>query len=277
MSTLHDARVRPDRTVRGRPAAAAILTLAAGGIHLAAAVPHYGDDPLLGSGFLLTGWVQVVIAALLLRRRPARATAWAGVAVHAAALGILAVSWTVGLPLGHRGAEPLGLPDVTTAACEALALVVLGAWLVRPQRVGVPARMLAGSLGIATLAALGGTTVAVASLGTDGHGHGEANTGGDQHVASAEHGHEDDAGHDDGHDDPTGAVDDAASADPVAGDDRVHVHPDESIHVHAVGEVHEHPDGTAHVHASEASAPASPTPADTATESHTHAPGEGHG
>lgn len=234
--------------VRGRLAVAAALTFAAGVVHVAAAVPHFGDDTVLGSAFTITGWAQIVVAALLLRRRPARFAVWIGVGIHVAALGALVVARTVGLPVGHGGVEPVTLPDATTALLEAAALVVLAGWLRRPHRIGAPQPLVVAALGVAGLVALGGSTMAVASLGTAGHGHGGESA--DTVAAGSQEAH-------------------------TTEDARVHVHDDQSIHVHAPGEGHQHGDGTIHVHAGEPDP--QPTEEPTEPETHTHGPGEGHG
>lgn len=257
-STVLDGRADG---VRGRLAVGAVLTFAAGVVHVAAAVPHFGDDTLLGSAFTITGWAQIVAAALLLRRRPARFAVWIGVGIHVAALGALVVARTIGLPVGHGGVEPVTLPDATTALLEATALVVLAGWLRRPHRIDAPQPLVVGALGAAGLVALGGSTVAVASLGTAGHGHGEASAD-TAHVADAPHGH-------------GGAAAAGSHEADTAGDARVHVHDDESIHVHAPGEGHEHDDGTIHVHAGAVTP--EPTEQPTESDAHTHGPGEGHG
>lgn len=236
--------------VRGRLAVAAALTFAAGVVHVAAAVPHFGDDTLLGSAFAITGWLQILIAALLLRHRPVHATVWAGVLAHLGALGALVAARTVGLPLGHGGVEPITFPDTTTAVLEVAALVVLAGWLRWPHRLGMPRPVVLGMLGVAGLFAMGGSTLAVAALGTSGHGHAEEAGGhadggmdGDQQIAGSD-------------------------------DEEVHLHGDDSVHVHAGGQAHEHGDGTVHVHLAQASQQAPQNNTD--SESHTHAPGEDH-
>lgn len=249
---------------RGRLAVAATLSFAAGVVHAAAAVPHFGDDMLLGSAFAITGWLQIIVAALLLRRRPARGTVWVGVAVHVGALGALVAARTIGLPIGHGGVEPVTLPDATTAVLEVAALAVLVGWLRRPHRLGASRAVVFGTLGLAGLLAMGGSTWAVAELGTSGHAHG------DQAGMSLARGEED--GHADSATDDHHAT--TESQRPHPDDDQVHLHSDDSVHVHAAGQGHEHDDGTVHVHL--ASASSEPAPTSTATESHTHAPGEGH-
>lgn len=252
----------PALPVRGRLAVAAALTFAAGIVHAAAAVPHFGEDTLLGAAFAVTGWVQILVAAFLLRRRPARGTVWAGVVTHFGALGALVAARTVGLPMGHGGAEQITLPDAATAVLEVVALVVLAGWLRQPNRLAMPRPIVLAALGTSGLLAMGVSTVAVAALGTSGHGHAEEAVAADAHD-QAGHAHEGGATDGDEH-----ATD---STDPGTSGDRVHVHDDASVHVHAAGQGHEHDDGSVHVHLANQQA------SQTASESHTHAPGEGHG
>lgn len=248
--------------VRGRLAVAAALTFAAGVVHAAAAVPHFGDDTLLGAGFAVTGWVQILVAAFLLRRRPARGTVWAGVVTHFGALGALVAACTVGLPIGNGGVEPITLPNTTTAVLEVVAVVVLAGWLRRPRRLAMPRPVVLGTLGLAGLLAMGGSTVAIAALGTSGHGHTEAPVTAGAHD---QEGRAHDRGTRDGDEHVTG------STEPGTYGEHVHVHDDDSVHVHGAGQGHVHDDGSVHVHL------ARQQPSQTASESHTHAPGEGHG
>lgn len=250
---------------------ASALTLAAGLIHTAAAVPHFGADTLLGTGFVLTGWAQTVIAALLLRRSPSRRVAVAGIAVHATALVALVASRTVGLPVGHGGVEPMAFPDWMTAALEGAGIAVLASWLARPVALTRRARFGAvASVAGAWLLALAGSTLAVADLGTSGHGDAGAARGhpGDGHGANA------------------GAATDVHGEDGVAlaASDVAHGHADGSVHVHEPGRTHHgHDDGTVHVHparsgagGTEDQAPVN-EPSSTAEEGHSHVPGERHG
>jgi hypothetical protein len=289
LSAPATAKVPPRRAVL-----ACALTLAAGLIHSAAAVPHFGDDTLLGTGFMVTGWAQIVIAALLLRRTPSRPVAVSGVVVHTAALGALVVSRTIGLPVGHGGAEPMAFPDGVTAGLELASLAVLAWWLARPT---IENRHSVGSFAAVTGAwviALGGSTAAVANLGTAGHGHG-GEPAMDAHEEQADgHAHGDSAADDHASDGAGTAAhgrvdgmgmdaDDGASSLLAA----VHEHGDRSLHIHQPASAHVHDDGTVDVHLvhgadAKHEAPAGAGDADTETspaadDGHTHAPGEGHG
>jgi hypothetical protein len=268
------ANVPPRRAIL-----ASALTLAAGLIHSAAAVPHFGDDTLLGTSFVLTGWAQIVVAALLLRRPPSRWVAVSGAAIHSAALAALTVSRTVGLPVGHGGTEPMAFPDGMTAALELAALAVLAWWLIRPATVTRHRFTAMAGVAGAWALAFGGSTAAVANLGTSGHAHGDAAAG--AHGDDTPGGHASvDAGEVDGAD---------RAASDAADGEMAHVHADRSVHVHEPGRAHGHDDGTVHVHLANARTNDRDAPktsggstiekesASTADGGHAHAPGQGHG
>lgn len=244
-----------------RAVLASAVTLAAGLIHAAAAVPHFGDDTLLGTGFMLVGWAQIVVAGLLLRRVVSRGTAGAAIIIHVGALVALVVSRTIGLPVGHGGVEPMAFPDGVTAVLEVSAVSVLLWWLVRPT-MSTRRRVAAGAGVMAVwLMALGASTLAVADLGTSGHGHDESATG----TSMA-----------DGHGTTTPANEDNGATSHAS--DPVHVHGDSSIHVHIAAAAHPHSDGTVHVHRDDRGTDSQSAPDQPGEdEGHTHGPGEGHG
>lgn len=244
-----------------RAALASAVTLAAGLIHAAAAVPHFGDDTLLGTGFMLVGWAQIVVAGLLLRRVASRRTAAAAVAIHLGALVALVVSRTVGLPVGHGGVEPMAFPDAVTAALEVVAVSVLLWWLTRPV-VTTRHRVVAGTgLAAVWLLAMTGSTLAVADLGTSGHAHEASAMAGslaDSHSADQSHEGDQATSH---------------TTDPV------HIHDDRSIHVHQAAMAHPHADDTVHIHPDERALPDRSGADERSTGQqggHTHAPGEEH-
>lgn len=243
-----------------RAVLASAVTLAAGLIHAAAAVPHFGDDTLLGVGFMLAGWAQIVVAGLLLRHVGSRRTAAAAVVIHVGALAALVVSRTVGLPVGHAGAEPWAFPDGVTAALEVAAVAVLLWWLTRPV-VTTRRRLVAGtSLAAAWLLAMTGSTLAVADLGTSGHAHESAM------AASVADSHEASPGHED----------DQATSHTT---DPVHLHDDRSVHVHRAAVAHAHDDDTVHIHPDDRQRPDRSAADEGSTGQqggHAHAPGEEH-
>lgn len=147
----------------------AVFTAGAGAVHLAAAVPHLADSVLLGSGFVAVGWAQLAAAALLLSRHQDRTVRWSVVALNAVAVAAWALSRTVGLPVGHPGPETIGLADALTVALEVLTVGAL-VWRSR----GTPGRGPTGWRRAVVLASawtlvVGGSTLAMADVGTHGH------------------------------------------------------------------------------------------------------------
>lgn len=207
---------------------AALLTAGAGATHLAAAVPHFASNPLYGALFVGAGWTQLLLAAFLLASART-GTAWAAIAVNAAAVVSWALSRTVGLPLAHP--EPILLADALTVALEVAAVGVLVA-RVRGAAFALRAGQVAALPLVAVLAlATGASALAIAGLGSGGHHGGDSSDAGDHHAAS-------EAG-------PEGTSS-APGTEQVA--DNAHEHPDGSIHVHEAGKPHVHPDRTVHVH-----------------------------
>lgn len=228
----------------------ALLTAAAGATHIAAAVPHFVDDPLFGVSFVAAGWIQLAVAAVLLVRPDRWAVTAAGL-VNVAALIAWVFSRTAGLPLGHPGPEPVALADTITVLLELTAVAVVAMrWRGSRAMLGRSTATM-GALGLAAVLATGGSAAAIAALGS-GHGHDDG--------APAAAGRDDGDGH--AHD--TGAD--------VSGP--VHEHADSTWHVHERGDAHEHPDGTVHVHAAGGQpGPTGPTPPPTQRDDghdHTH-------
>lgn len=196
---------------------AALLTVGAGATHLAAAVPHFSGNAVYGALFVGVGWIQVLLAALLLASARRR-LAWAAVGVNIAAVGAWAISRTVGLPLTH--AEPVLLADTLTVVLEMAAVGVLVARL-RGADFGVRAGYVsAGSLVAVLALAVGASATAIADLGTEGHDHGGQADSTDQPP-----------------NDDVGQVADSA-----------HRHGDGTVHLHEAGKPHVHPDETVHLH-----------------------------
>lgn len=230
---------------------AALLTAGAGATHLAAAVPHFASTPLYGTLFVAAGWIQVLLAAVLLTRGRVE-LAWAAVVVNATAVVAWAVSRTVGLPLAHP--EPVLLADAVTVALEVAAIGVLIARL-RGATFGFRGGQATALSVVAVLAlATGGSTLAIAGLGTGDAHHGEASEQGESTEGDG-HAH---AGDDSGDSEGPGGQEQPAA---------VHEHPDGTMHVHEAGTPHVHPDRTVHVHTAERSAPDKPAGAqDTGSE-----------
>lgn len=242
-------------------------------VHVAAAVPHFTDDPLLGGGFVLVGWLQVLLASLLLRGHVGRGLLVGGLLLHLASLAGWAVSRTVGLPLGHPGAEPVALPDLLTVAFEVVVVGLIAWRLARPEgrRLRRPL-VLAGLVG-SWLVVMAGSAVAIGDLALGGHGHDDTMAVADGHDDADDGHHGEDAG---GHGAASGESGAASAPDR---DDDVHLHEDRSVHVHTAGEAHEHTDGSVHIHrlaSGDSPAEQSSEAAGDEDGGHTHAPGEEH-
>lgn len=245
----------------GRARLAAVATAAAGVLHVGAAVPHVADDLLMGAGFVIVGWVQLALAALLLTQMSRRPVVLGVITVHLASIGAWAMSRTVGLPLGHPGVDPVAMPDALTVALE-VGAIGLAAWSLRRPVTRRPRR----SVAIACLAAMwvfaiAGSAVGVAELG-------QADAGGG-------HGHGGEAA--DGHDEPAQAMDahgDEASSGPTleTASAALHEHDGDTLHLHDARDPHVHESGIVHLHGGgeDGSDPAEDT------DGHEHAPGEGH-
>lgn len=171
---------------RLRPALSplALASLAAGGVHLAAAGAHLQESTVLGVAFLLTGSLQVLLGALVWRglSRPLVA---ALTVLHLLALAAWAASRTVGLPVGHPGPEAAGIADLVTVGLELVALTALAIRNRRPQRI----RRVPIALALATAGVLLGSASLAAAEAGRGHGHGGS--------TDLDHAH--DAGHDHTH------------------------------------------------------------------------------
>jgi hypothetical protein len=124
---------------------AAILSIAAGVIHISAAGDHT-DLPVMFAGFLLVAALQIALGAVLLRRLPSRLIVAAAVAMMLSSIGLWLLSRTAGLPYlpdGH--VEPIGFKDGVTKLLEIatipMLLLLLSSEL---ARLSLPSRRLGG-------------------------------------------------------------------------------------------------------------------------------------
>src|SRR5262245_63383785 len=106
----------------------AVLSGAAGVIHLAMVPSHWGSSVAEGVGFAVTGWAQIVIAVMLLVS-PSRALLRVTMLVNVFAIGAWMISRTWGLPFGEHSGQPHDAQfiDLVCVGIET-ALVVLAAW-----------------------------------------------------------------------------------------------------------------------------------------------------
>lgn len=179
---------------------AAVAMVGAGIIHFAYAPMHLDEELSHGLFFLVTGWLQMVLAvALATRIRPRQL--WLGVTVLAN-LGIIA-TWVVSRTTGVPGseAESVGFPDVTATVLEAVAVLaafaVLSGVLADRALRGRAGRAGVGFVGVGSVATIALVSMAVSpSFAGDhahggeagGHGHGDAGgeaAAGDHHGGAA--------------------------------------------------------------------------------------------
>ena len=191
LSTLSEDR---SQRVDRRPSAIAVMAAAllggCGVIHLVMVPSHIGASTVEGVGFAVTGWVQLILAAALIIR--ARLAVWIAVAVSSiAAIGIWAISRTVGLPIGAHAneAETAGFVDGSVVGMQALA-AVLALGVLRPRRspsnIVRPASI--GAMIAVPAIVMGFTSVVLASPSARGHGEVHSDAG------DSAHGHGGDTG-----------------------------------------------------------------------------------
>lgn len=139
----------------------ALASVAAGGVHLAAAGAHLQESVVLAAAFLVIGSLQVVLGALVWRGL-SRPLATALTVIHLVALAAWAASRTVGLPVGHPGPETVGAADLVTVGLELVALAALALRSWRPQRIRqLPIALLLATAGVL----LGSASLAAADVG----------------------------------------------------------------------------------------------------------------
>jgi hypothetical protein len=160
---IEDPNERPGRA----EVLLAILLAAAAGIHGTLFPAHAAESAALGFGFAVCAGLQLV-AALLVLTVPSRRLLVAIAAGSALAIGVWALSRTVGLPFGDEAwqPEPVGLVDAMTVILEAATVIAAILRVTRPaslDRLSAPAAWLAGAVGILSLSMAAGHTDDVAS------------------------------------------------------------------------------------------------------------------
>jgi hypothetical protein len=174
----------------------ATLSAAAGVIHLVMVPSHMGESTIEGVGFAVAGWVQIILAMLIITA-PSRAALRATIVANLAFIGAWVVSRTAGLPFGdHAGhAESVGFLDLTCVGIEVGLIVAAGALLARPAlgsslhgpQLTMAAVVPIGVLALATgaLASPGARNHAAGSHGEHATGHSSAMSAGHDHGAAA--------------------------------------------------------------------------------------------
>lgn len=116
--------------------ALALGALAAGAIHVAAAITDADEGTMTVAFFALVAAAQIMWGAVALFRAP-RVWLALGAIGNLAVLGVWIWSRTAGLPVGPTAgvALPVGAPDAITSAIEVAIVVGAGALAVRGRRV----------------------------------------------------------------------------------------------------------------------------------------------
>jgi hypothetical protein len=167
----------------------ALLSGAAGLIHLAAAVPHYEESALHGAFFVGTGLAQLAGAGLLMAW-PRKPVLVATACVNALIVALWLMSRTAGLPAEPHPwtPEPVGIADSVASLLEvglvigsALLLAPSSALLVGQARPREPKWWLAGAASVTVLL----TALAVPSAARPGaHSHTSTSEGSSESEAS---------------------------------------------------------------------------------------------
>ncbi len=197
----------PPAGTRALHTTVAVACAGAAALHFAYAPGHFGVNTGHGLFFVAVAWVQVAIAVLAVRARPAPRTALLGAAAFN--LGVAAV-WLVSRTAGISGeVEPVRFPDGLAVALELTAAVAavaaVAGWLANVRLREASAGAWAGASAVAVAALV---TASLAPSTGGGHDHG--NDGGTE--AAAAHAHGDAAGAAKGHTTGGGG---AAAAEPA--------------------------------------------------------------
>ena len=191
----------------------AILSGAAGVIHLAMVPSHADVSWAEGVGFAVAGWLQLVVAVLVLTR-PSRALLRIAIVANLAFIGAWVMSRTAGLPFGDHAwhAETAGFVDVSTVGIEAALILAAGLLLMRP---GLGRGWDRSRLSLAAIVPIGVVALASGALASPGArdhaggSHGDHAAAGHMAAGGHAHGGKDDKGLSEltnGHQHDSGAV-----------------------------------------------------------------------
>lgn len=217
-------------------AIAAVASLAAGAIHIAATPPHWGEWLMAGLFFagaaafqILWGLLAFVVGIGFIRA--------AGLLANLGFLGVWAYSRAQGMPFGPAAGVPeaVGVADLLAASLEAVVVICLSLSLLPRERDGRVAS--AGYWAAVVVAFLvfgaAGAQGSVSALEhSHSHGHGEegGHGGGDGH----DHDHGDE---ETGTEEPTGEAPSDGRSPSDAADEESPA--EEEDHTHAPGEEHD--------------------------------------
>jgi hypothetical protein len=230
---------------------AALLSVAAGVIHLQFGPIHLEENALYGAFFYSVAFAQLGTAVLLVGlRRRSQLLVWAMIAGNVAVTAVWAQTRFVAVPFGPGagGREPIGLGDAVCTAFEVALVLTLLPLVAGVRLATVTERAIslqAAGATITTVAVIALPLMAAASvLGPDAHSHTHIHGGhtlggadlalqGHTHATAGDQAATDVVAHN--HDEAThagttGAVHDAAVHDAAVHDDAVH----DAAHSHAV-------------------------------------------
>ena len=146
----------------------AVLSAGAGVLHIAAVSTHLEHHWTMGALFAITGWAQLIWAALLILR-PTRRIVIGGAVAQAAVFTGYVIVHLVGWPLGANAGQPEPHGAMGLLACALELAVVIGVVLLTPWpgavRVGSVPRIAVPLAGVLVV----GLSSAAIAVGEPGH------------------------------------------------------------------------------------------------------------
>ena len=176
-------------------AVAAAGLVGAGVIHFAYAPVHIDEAFTHGAFFVVTGWLQLAFAAVLvLRARPERLWLGAVAAVNLTVVAVWVVSRTVGVPGSEK--EGVGFPDVASTLLELIVVavaVLLLLGLLDDRPIGANALFTGNAIGAVATVVVVSMAVSPTFAGEHSHANGDAHGNGSEHdmagMSADEHAH----------------------------------------------------------------------------------------
>ena len=194
VETVGTERLGTERVSTAGRVFLAVLSGAAGVIHLAMVPSHMDSSTVEGAGFAVTGWIQIGLALWVLTR-PSRLILRILMLANVVFIAVWLISRTFGLPFGESAGHPhdVGFVDLACVAIEAVLVVMAGVFLARPAlaRDWDGARLAVAA--IVPLAVVALATAALASPSARDHAHSSHDDHAhDATMATDGHAHEDD-------------------------------------------------------------------------------------
>ncbi len=168
-------------------AAIAGLALVAAVIHLAMIPSHAGSSAVEATGFAVSGWTGIALAAAVLLR-PGRTAIGAAAGVHTAIVVVWLWSRTVGLPVGAHAGHPAEFTAIDIVANLAgVGVVVFCLAALGGALHSLPRTLSTAAAAVAVTAAVAAASLALAAPSTRDH---DAASHGDHAAESAAHDHD---------------------------------------------------------------------------------------